>query len=641
MRFLIADGAYPAFLSDHYGGHPGLRKSPYQEQLDALLRTRFGHSDFYSRNLRALGHSAADVILNAVPLQAAWAREHASGLARWAPVADHRWQLAVFERQVKALEPDVLLVHDMAFLPSAFVHHLRQLTGRVIGQVASPIDFGADWSGYDLVVSSLPHYVERFRALGVAAEYLALGFERSLLAEVPAADRDLDAVFVGSLSPEHASGGRLLSRLSAAGSLDVWGAGREALPDASPILPRHHGPAWGLEMFGLLARAKVALNRHIDAAAGYANNMRLFEATGMGACLLTDERRNLHELFDAGAEVVTYANADDCLEKIAYLLEHDAERQRVAAAGQQRTLRDHTYEKRMHELLRLIAEHQSTRTRRRDVQAWSSGRPSVLGHARRLAAASPAAPLLRHAHRLATRRRGADVSTGYQVVAAGDITESLTTGWRDEHIPGRQRLLVNQQLAEMRSGRPGLQFRVAAAALTRTGLSAAKVLEVGCASGYYREVLHSLTDVEIDYIGVDFSQALLLEARRHYPALPVVAGDAAHLPFLDRSMDVVLSAAVIMHMAEWREGLSEMARVAGRFCILHRTPVARSTPTTWLKKQAYGVDVVELVFHEREVLDQLDAAGVDLIAEWALDEYHLPGLEEMVEVKTYLGRVRA
>ena len=76
MRVLVADTYYPAFLTTHYGERPGLAGAAYREQLGALLERHFGTGETYSRELRALGHEAADVIVNCEPLQAAWAREH-------------------------------------------------------------------------------------------------------------------------------------------------------------------------------------------------------------------------------------------------------------------------------------------------------------------------------------------------------------------------------------------------------------------------------------------------------------------------------------------------------------------------------------------------------------------------------------
>jgi spore maturation protein CgeB len=88
--------------------------------------------------------------------------------------------------------------------------------------------------------------------------------------------------------------------------------------------------------------------------------MRLFEATGMGACLLTDWKPNLTELFEPDVEVAVYRTPAECVDKAHYLLEHDAERRAIAAAGQRRTLRDHTYERRIAVLERILLDALAT-----------------------------------------------------------------------------------------------------------------------------------------------------------------------------------------------------------------------------------------------------------------------------------------
>jgi spore maturation protein CgeB len=110
-------------------------------------------------------------------------------------------------------------------------------------------------------------------------------------------------------------------------------------------------------MYQILGETKIIINRHISAAENYANNMRLFESTGMGALLITDEKQNLNDLFTVGTEVMAYRDVDDLAEKIRYYLSHETERERIAAAGQRRTLTDHTYQKRMGELLQIIERY--------------------------------------------------------------------------------------------------------------------------------------------------------------------------------------------------------------------------------------------------------------------------------------------
>ena len=82
--------------------------------------------------------------------------------------------------------------------------------------------------------------------------------------------------------------------------------------------------------------------------------MRLFEATGVGALLVTESARNLPGLFTPGEEVVTYDSPDDLVEKVRHYAAHPDERIAIAAAGQRRTLGEHTYRQRMRELDALL-----------------------------------------------------------------------------------------------------------------------------------------------------------------------------------------------------------------------------------------------------------------------------------------------
>jgi spore maturation protein CgeB len=72
--------------------------------------------------------------------------------------------------------------------------------------------------------------------------------------------------------------------------------------------------------------------------------------------LLTETAPNLADLFSPGREVVTYESEDDLVEKIEHYLEHDDERIAIAAAGQRRTLGEHTYRQLMAELAAILEE---------------------------------------------------------------------------------------------------------------------------------------------------------------------------------------------------------------------------------------------------------------------------------------------
>jgi len=61
-------------------------------------------------------------------------------------------------------------------------------------------------------------------------------------------------------------------------------------------------------------------------------------------------------MFEPGREVVAYRTPDECAELIRHYLDDPAERTAIAQAGHQRTLKEHTYARRMAELVRLVGE---------------------------------------------------------------------------------------------------------------------------------------------------------------------------------------------------------------------------------------------------------------------------------------------
>jgi spore maturation protein CgeB len=122
------------------------------------------------------------------------------------------------------------------------------------------------------------------------------------------------------------------------------------------LLSKNRQSVFGIEMYNLFKNAGIVLNMHIGISNEYAGNMRLFEVTGVGSCLLTDNKANLGDLFDISKEIVVYNNAQDCIEKAKWLLNNDAERDKIAQAGHRRTVLSHTVESRCKLILDIISK---------------------------------------------------------------------------------------------------------------------------------------------------------------------------------------------------------------------------------------------------------------------------------------------
>src|SRR5687768_16838228 len=100
MRFLVTDTYYRQVWEGVYAQDRSLAGRPYREQLARLLDLTFGTSDFYTSNLRALGHEASDVISNCEPLQRQWARENDPSL-----LGSTEWLTRVLAAQVRSFAP--------------------------------------------------------------------------------------------------------------------------------------------------------------------------------------------------------------------------------------------------------------------------------------------------------------------------------------------------------------------------------------------------------------------------------------------------------------------------------------------------------------------------------------------------------
>ena len=381
MRILVLNADYDRFLRDLYAGTPGLAEASFETQMRARNKTLFGVADFYSCNFRRHGHEAREIHVNNDIMQARWAREHGMGVAPAASKTDLRhlvkdmlrpvfgplkrrffpsgikpYQARILRAQIEEFDPDLILNQEMGFVRSGFLRSVKRSGRLIVGQIAAALPEGEDFSVYDLVITSLPNFVQWFQARGVNAQLNRLAFDVSVHEQISASARDIDLSFVGSLSPEHGDRISLLEKLAQSLPLKVWGSGIERLPSSSPLHKVYQGEAWGRTMYQVLSRSRITLNHHIDLAGSYANNMRLYEATGAGALLLTDSKKNLGEIFVPGREVAAYDNADDCIARIRHFLSHEEERAAIAAAGQARTLREHNYFIRTGEILELAAQ---------------------------------------------------------------------------------------------------------------------------------------------------------------------------------------------------------------------------------------------------------------------------------------------
>jgi len=401
MRLLRLTTVYERYLREFYRRMPELRHATHAEQRAALDRDAFGWADFWDEALRPRGYEVRDVPINARHLQEAWARERLGPSKASASLAE------VALAQAKEFRPDVVWL-DVA--DDALIRAIRVEVPSVrfvLGWMGSLLPDGPAWHETDLMLSCAPEIVSILGERGHRAAHLHHGYDPRVETRIVSREKRWDVSFVGQIptgEATHSKRALLLDRIRRESNVAIFSPdgsipAREAVkarlrgvagsvgrgllsaglperalqripklaraaldrPAAARGLPRGlkraiRPPVFGLAMFQVLHDSHATLNVHADFSPRFAGNMRLFEATGMGTCLVTDWKENLGELFELDREVVSFRNADELSEKLRWLAANPKARAAIGEAGHRRTLQDHTFARRAERLDALIRE---------------------------------------------------------------------------------------------------------------------------------------------------------------------------------------------------------------------------------------------------------------------------------------------
>jgi spore maturation protein CgeB len=87
---------------------------------------------------------------------------------------------------------------------------------------------------------------------------------------------------------------------------------------------------------------------------GLSINPRTYEISASGAFQLTDVRQDLADFYMPGVELETYSSANELVDKIVYYLQNEEQRKQIALNGYKKTLAQHTYQKRVSQLLQIV-----------------------------------------------------------------------------------------------------------------------------------------------------------------------------------------------------------------------------------------------------------------------------------------------
>ncbi len=389
-----------------YQKYAWLRHAEYNVQLGTLLDEPYSFHSGYQPVLQRRGHECMTCFPGIEPLEQAWTREN----GRPQLAVPEAWQV-VLEQLIQFQPEAVFCSLSNAFDPQfaqALGSHVRSLRA-VIGYAGSFTVDGRRMASFDAVITCSQDVQSFLQNQRLRAYYLPHSFDaisvRRLLGDRsdPTVNR---IVFSGNLERRkgvHLERARLLGEIAERVPLAIYSPAAERSESKdlldwavrgmaarsarallrvpvvkgvaersfavrrlskihlanSPFLPAAmrkvlRPPVFGLDAFRIYRAYTATLNHSGEYET--AENMRLFEATGAGACLLTDWKPNLPQYFEIDREIVTYRSADECVEKAGWLLDHPAEAAAIGVAAREKCLANYTFEQRADEMIHIMSE---------------------------------------------------------------------------------------------------------------------------------------------------------------------------------------------------------------------------------------------------------------------------------------------
>lgn len=368
-RIFKALPAYGGYISDLYRNNALLASQSFDVQLNRFREDCFQWIMSWGKYNNDPDVEIIETVLNSFPLQNAWGNGTFSGR--------QDWMTGIVLEQIKAMKPHVCLLYSPEIFTSEIISRIKESCPHVIigGYDGMNRQNISKYDGYDFVITCSPFISDYYSRHGIPTFPMCFGFDEDILRLTVVREKQYDVSFSGSFFPGiHNDRFDLISYLnkfvkvsvcsefahSPNGSFISRHVYRElkTIPfnrvvDYLRLYKRNIGPLYGLEMFQFLRDSRVVLNMHGDKI-GFAANIRLFEATGVGSCLLTDWKENLPDLFEPGKEVLAYHSIEEAKDIAQYCLNHPEYTRQIALNGQKRVFADYSQRRTVPEVISFV-----------------------------------------------------------------------------------------------------------------------------------------------------------------------------------------------------------------------------------------------------------------------------------------------
>ena len=400
MKVAIISTCYLKQINSLYQKYSHLENLNNEAELEALLNYSASQFYYWKQYLKESGVNIEIFCQDLTRINQKWAREQKSLPLK--NISDDE----LFLHRIKSFKPDILFV----FSPNYYSNQLKRIRSEVPSIRKMVAWYGASqgdekktFHSYDLTLTNSKICRQRLHSMGMKTEILQHSFEPNSYDEILQSRKNSNQkrknklIFTGTLgfqNPDHLSRTTHLEQLAQSVDIDLFsddipyqktkkqilletrfnistalsaklgkltpnGIKLWSNKNNQPKFPKPSTKAlaqslksavYGKDMLEKLLEYQICFNFHSNATGDSACNMRLFEAAGMGCCLLTDHKSDINSLFVPDTEVVTYKSLDEAVSKAKYLLNNPKIARKIALAGQKKTFTEHTTEKQVEKL---------------------------------------------------------------------------------------------------------------------------------------------------------------------------------------------------------------------------------------------------------------------------------------------------
>ncbi len=260
-----------------------------------------------------------------------------------------KWLTQQFEKQILTFKPDLILFVSTFFVPLSFF------------EVAAsyPHIIKAGWSGdrfaakekkkanlLNFLFCSDSGYLKKAKKFSCQSYFLPLCADENVCKKIDVSKR-LPPFFAGVANPQ-----RNKYIMACRTRCLLYGKGWDKRKMPQHEIHNHKIPL--AKMYQFVSQTVAPINICFSPNIINGMNFRVFETGAMGQLILLNQTKDLSTCYRIGKEAVTYSTPESFNRLLTDIVKNPKKYEKIAKAGYQRTLKEHTYVKRLEQMLKKL-----------------------------------------------------------------------------------------------------------------------------------------------------------------------------------------------------------------------------------------------------------------------------------------------